>query len=561
MPPRVNAPDKNTWIQQIGIKNFKAFANMQSLPIRPITLIFGANSSGKSSILHSLLFLSQIQTDPGKIHANITYTDLGGNLVDLGGFPSVAYKHQSNNTLQFTIAATIKNRSEPFNFSMDVCFNKNGNVDSVSYSVNKYNLVSFINLSKRNDTGYSDSMAELTTPTKVVFHNIQQLCEDSNSFVLDYISNEFQRFSRNRTRNEFAHDVGNLSKITSTSIIYMRELFSNNKISEDIQTSFLTDRVLSNAAIPMLRVKQRTGNFRFFMNEDELARNIRRVIKQSNDAFILDEPKTEHLYATLTILTEFCLDTSETIINQIQKALYLGPLRRIPSRNFNEMFEPHQERATGLMAWKKLSQDKSSTEKVNEWMKKLGVKYRLTSEQIYERSQLDQLLKKRKSTSGITSTDIDDLPARDSYLRFEDLTSKTNVSHRDLGIGVSQVLPIIVNAVSLTDSLILIEQPELHLHPKLQAELAELFIETAGQKGTQKNTYILETHSEHIILRILRRIREGKLSPNDVSILYVSPDRTGSIVHYIAVDKDGDFLDHWPDGFFEESYRERMAGR
>jgi AAA15 family ATPase/GTPase len=80
---------------------------------------------------------------------------------------------------------------------------------------------------------------------------------------------------------------------------------------------------------------------------------------------------------------------------------------------------------------------------------------------------------------------------------------------------VSQVLPVLVAAYASQGSILAMEQPEIHLHPALQAELGDVFIESA--LGPRGNTFILETHSEHLILRLLRRIREttnGELPPD-----------------------------------------------
>ena len=145
-----------------------------------------------------------------------------------------------------------------------------------------------------------------------------------------------------------------------------------------------------------------------------------------------------------------------------------------------------------------------------------------------------------------------------------DIVQKTAVSHRDVGIGVSQVLPVLVHAYADRSKLVAIEQPEIHLHPALQAELADVFIESA--LGEQKNTFLLETHSEHLILRILRRIREtadGELppgmqsiTPNDVTVLYVKPGAEGSQVVELVPNSEGDFDEPWPDGFFPERSKE-----
>ncbi|OYV05970.1 MAG: hypothetical protein CFE26_08810 [Verrucomicrobiales bacterium VVV1] len=142
---------------------------------------------------------------------------------------------------------------------------------------------------------------------------------------------------------------------------------------------------------------------------------------------------------------------------------------------------------------------------------------------------------------------------------LRDLTSETLISFQDVGVGISQVIPVVANAISLRNSLIAIEQPEIHIHPALQAELGDVFIESA--LGENKNTFLLETHSEHLILRILRRIREttrNKLPDgchpvtlDDVAVLYVEPGKEGSIVHELRINEQGRFVDEWPSGFFE----------
>ena len=145
-----------------------------------------------------------------------------------------------------------------------------------------------------------------------------------------------------------------------------------------------------------------------------------------------------------------------------------------------------------------------------------------------------------------------------------DQRTDTPVSHRDVGIGVSQVLPVLVSAYASTDKLLAIEQPEIHLHPALQAELGDVFIESALGEG--RNTFLVETHSEHLLLRIMRRMREtsaGKLPdgvpevrPEDVMVLFVEPDGARSLIREMPLNERGELVKAWPGGFFEEGLRE-----
>ena len=116
-----------------------------------------------------------------------------------------------------------------------------------------------------------------------------------------------------------------------------------------------------------------------------------------------------------------------------------------------------------------------------------------------------------------------------------------------------------------------IEQPELHLHPAQQSELGDIFLKAALPAGETRNQFILETHSEHLILRIMRRIREthlGKLPkeknlppvrPSDVAVLYVEKEGPRSIVREFPLNERGELVKAWPGGFFEEGLREMLS--
>jgi hypothetical protein len=149
-----------------------------------------------------------------------------------------------------------------------------------------------------------------------------------------------------------------------------------------------------------------------------------------------------------------------------------------------------------------------------------------------------------------------------------------------------------------------IQQPELHLHPKMQAQLADVFIKALHERRLFKLQkladskhkaqlihhadkqidsdvfFLLESHSEHLLLRLLRRIRESNqvknqkitesdsvinlhdakfrtLSSDQISVVYVKKDPNGlTTMQQLRVADDGDFIDRWPDGFFTERDKE-----
>ena len=159
---------------------------------------------------------------------------------------------------------------------------------------------------------------------------------------------------------------------------------------------------------------------------------------------------------------------------------------------------------------------------------------------------------------------LQDLPTESQVVLVSEKNGLDFLPH-DIGIGISQLLPIVVAATESNERVVVIEQPELHVHPRIQSELGDLFIETSidGQ-----HEYLIETHSEHLILRILRRIREtsnGKphngveVTGADIAVYFVKVDGDQTCISRIDIDSKGDFVQPWPDDFFEIDFYERFA--
>ncbi|WP_288481654.1 AAA family ATPase [uncultured Deinococcus sp.] len=146
-----------------------------------------------------------------------------------------------------------------------------------------------------------------------------------------------------------------------------------------------------------------------------------------------------------------------------------------------------------------------------------------------------------------------------TLLKLRDRRSGLLLADTDLGVGVSQLLPVLARLA--TPGLALVEQPELHVHPALQADLADIVIEAANLHGV---TLVLETHSEHLILRLLRRIRdtsdgtlqhEGlRFDTQDLSVLFVDPAQAdqGATLRHLPINEEGEVVGRWPRGFFAD---------
>ena len=213
---------------------------------------------------------------------------------------------------------------------------------------------------------------------------------------------------------------------------------------------------------------------------------------------------------------------------ELRDLLYLGPVRDVPKHGLiSDSVKGNW--TTGLEAWYVLAQDPQLLKKTNHYMKKLALGYSF-----------------RCSENG------------EHEIQLYDETHKIDVHPLHVGFGISQVIPVVVAALENSRRLFAVEQPELHIHPALQVALGDLFIDGIKNSG---RTMLIETHSEHLLLRLLRRVHETsstrvktshKLTPDDLSVIYVRPTPTGAKFTPLTVTADGDFDGPWPEGFFEE---------
>ncbi|MFH0909288.1 MAG: DUF3696 domain-containing protein [bacterium] len=142
---------------------------------------------------------------------------------------------------------------------------------------------------------------------------------------------------------------------------------------------------------------------------------------------------------------------------------------------------------------------------------------------------------------------------REYRVRVKVSAGSPEVSIPDVGFGVSQVLPVIVQSFyAPSNSSVIIEQPELHLHPAVQQNLANLFVGAmkSRQDGKNRNVqFIIESHSEHFLRRLQRLIAEEQVAQDDVAIYFCGPGESGSTITPLQLDEYGNIL-HWPKDFF-----------
>jgi hypothetical protein len=147
--------------------------------------------------------------------------------------------------------------------------------------------------------------------------------------------------------------------------------------------------------------------------------------------------------------------------------------------------------------------------------------------------------------------------AREYRARVKVAARSEWVSVPDVGFGVSQFMPVLVQCFYAPEnSVIVIEQPEIHLHPAVQQSLADLFIEViqSRENGPRNIQLIIESHSEHFLTRLQRRIAEERIGADDVAAFFCTQNQAGTQeAQELQVDDYGNIL-NWPENFFGDAF-------
>jgi hypothetical protein len=557
---------------EFEIANFKGFGDPEKIPVRPITLLYGPNSSGKSSLLHALLLIKQTLEESENPETLLLPK---GRLVDLGGYLEFLHRHDPARCFSFRVMLDASNWEGELsrNRSFRLPFLKHLDRPLLGLGVAfKYDtqLASATLRTLDLFAGLSSSPAVTYKQDKIrggkLFHRLTT--QTGGQVSLRSSADKVLRTSTANFDHPLWHALWQRRKLqimnTGTRYEIKRRLDQLQKRMERYEADTEIDphvEVPKGVLNRRNRIKQdtereikgletqleRIDNYTFEQAvKDFSTANERSILTCRNflpvDARSEIEPSEDEAVEFLpdygvpepvdpSALTVFVAGIFREFIESI---VYLGPLRESPERHYIFSGNPtEQVGKTGKMVPDILFKNRELVQRLNEKLETFGVGY----------------------TIEVSSVSAETLALHDAYaLSLTDKLTGVTTSILDVGFGISQLLPVIVQSLLAHDKTLLIEQPEIHLHPRLQAELGSLFAETI--KPPYNNRFLVETHSEHILLRIQKLIRQKMLKPEDISVVYVDHTPEASKCIPLRIDADGDFIDQWPGGFFEDAYQE-----
>lgn len=494
-------------VASLHLANFKAFKSSGPIPIAPITLLLGRNSSGKSSVAHSLMLLKQ-SIEVGGPQGPSPQLKLNGTLLEAGTFRDVVYNHRTANEIEAIFECQVPGASK-----------EDGNR---SYA----------------DFDERPPLVSLDTPRVVRSRQVRR-------------SRYYPRFPVNAKPHR-----------ATLSFRFKPEAPFGPSLSG------LTANIDRSAEVRLMRTQgeKRTQHWRTYV--DGLPKGLLNweVDSESLVPFLyssrsqrLQEKRRLTIYARRK-LREFLITyghASAIFRSFIRDLRFLGPFRTPPSRRYD--FEGFSAGDTGITGEKAI--DLLIMESLLN-----------TADRRYLKKSVGFWLDRLDLASGI---DLKPLVKRASL--FEAILREAGFARRasipDVGFGISQVLPVIVQGMLVPrGGTYVVQQPELHLHPDAQAGLADYFIYLASQ-GIR---CLVETHSEYLLIRLRRRLAEKwkpdkvgipleeesgmkRFTKSDLRILLVGTSPSGGARVSELEIGDSFQLENMPDGFMDQSLKDRMG--
>jgi hypothetical protein len=555
-------------IKSVAIRNFKGFSDEVRIELRPITLLFGANSAGKSSVLHALQYVREILE---RNNTNADRTLNGGDSIDLGGFLNVLHGRAgpaetvSDRKIEIEVEMALGDASVP-ELMPDAFEDWQTNDGEVwSFYETLQTIRRNVNtVSLRLIIGWNSMREE---PVVVGY----EIGTNSDWCVKVEASSDGRdtRMRINRENSIFMVEAAdgdallaelddwiNLRDLGDTSAMELHVAEPSSSFGgkpPPKKVSVLHEVFL---AVQDAGMERPGDGLRSWLN------GFNGALPRLDQMLFIPAPGAKGA-ANVYIAREFTAFLSWLTIgpalllrDQLRKLRYIGPLRRIPPRGFDvSLTKSDAAWSDGMAGWEALlSGPQSLVDSCSEWMNgedKLNTGYAVARKRVQEFElngpQINAHGRVRSRLALIDATDLAHQP-------------------QDVGVGISQVLPVVVAAQDGNASIVCIEQPELHIHPSVQVGLGDLFIDGAQDKGL---SFLIETHSEHLVMRLQRRIREtsaGDLPPEhaplsaaEVNIIYLDRDDAGTVrAVEVGLDANGKFTDRWPRGFFPERMREAL---
>jgi len=503
-------------MKSFSVENMKSFKEEACIDIRPITIFVGKNSCGKSSLIRFPVVLSQsIMSD-----ADTPIMFFGKN-IDYGNYEDVIYGHKGKK-MRFSVT---------YNYFPDRYF----------FRMSKKNKYSKF-LQKECDVTLKVGITKYSK--RIIVDTCEVFVNNECGMVISRLQNEKYRLS---FRDILDNDVETSFPAKHFSFYKFIPMFSLSNLFDELVDSYYKENGNGNVSkkeCKILRDKVYGGSYEL-IDEEQTVKN--------NE--LTDDEKEIWRRCWLIDFYSLLLQNVRMIAMQTShETYYIGPFRENPNRVYRDA--EHKVDSVGVrgenvsvMLKNDYTHGKKILSGVSEWlMKSMGYKLGL-----------------KDIGSGLYNI----------VVKKEDGTEDNLI---DVGYGISQVLPIVAQIVNLkvavnrgryfygsTDkmsSMFIIEQPELHLHPGAQAELANLFVEAvSGGIETSQTRVLIETHSEHMIRRLQALIadKSNSITNEHVKIYYIDKnERNEAFVTEMKIAENGQFINEWPSGFFDKAHELSM---
>lgn len=560
-------------ITAIEIKNFKGIADRGvRVELKPITLLFGANSAGKSTILHALLYLRDVLE---RRNLDAITTPVSGAALDLGGFRRFVHGRDLSRPIRIRVDMEVTGGELPvmadgYDFEGFTSTAADEQWQDEFGQSQKLILQSIRSASVEIEVRWDKAKQSPIACAYTVGLNGTDFCRferDSDELKLAKLDLLNPALSRPYTQEE----IESVLLLTEPGEMPNEDDFHERHIDSILRwIRFKNDK-------PRLAgLRNWLPNPKDPIPDFNSRKSLQLPAVDWGDGrgcwerFDTDlgrmESATSWAWDGTAFLAKLIVGPGKLVRDWLHDLRYIGPLRARPPRDGIPDAELG-DWAEGLAAWKAL--EKMAPERfqeIGDWLSRknrLNSGYGLTHKRLVELNvdELDKVIAGRPTETQLRALLVD-APKR-TQVNLLETRSGLELAPSEVGVGLSQVLPVVVAALDSPNGLVSIEQPELHIHPAMQVALGDLFIEGALKRSTQ---FLIETHSEHLILRLLRRVREttdGELppglpevKPEHIGVLYVDNGEGGMRITSLPIDETGEFKTRWSMGFFGERAEE-----